>query len=53
MNKGLQNLKKSSSLLIISALESSSLNSFDYKVILIKRSKKMRTWPGLFNCFSF
>ena len=53
MNKSLHNLKMSSSLIIINALETRSKDLYDYKVILIKRSNKMRTWPGFFNYFSF
>lgn len=39
-------MKKASTLIISSVLET-RLNNFDYNVILLKRSKNMRAWPGV------
>lgn len=42
MNK----LRKASTLIIISAIEANITRKYDYKVTLLKRSAKMRAWPG-------
>lgn len=39
-------IKKASTLIISSALET-RLNQFDYNVLLLQRSKNMRSWPGV------
>lgn len=39
-------IKKASTLIISSSLET-KLNNFDYNVLLLKRSKNMKSWPGL------
>ena len=41
------NLRKSASLIIASALESKS-NKFDYKIMLLKRPKQMKAFPGFY-----
>lgn len=38
-------IKKASTLIISNALET-RVNNFDYNIILLKRSEKMRAWPG-------
>ena len=40
-------LRKASTLIIISAIET-NINKYDYKVLLLKRSQKMRAWPGFY-----
>lgn len=39
-------LRKASTLILVSAIEASLTRNYNYKVMLLKRSKKMRTWPG-------
>ena len=45
MNSKLNSIKKSSTLIILSSIEN-KVDRFDYKVLLLKRSKNMRVLPG-------
>ena len=43
----LSNIKKASSLIIASAAHKNT-DLFDYRVLLLKRSKNLKSWPGLY-----